>query len=528
MGRHTGFWTSRISLGVAAAIVSLIIAKSDGSHATRTLFSSSVSRPPDGHLATGADRDFSPERLSPPADPLRMVCRVSVPAGSLLVIGSLDTTGAAHQFHIHVGTERTMSRDRASDSHSHEETSVSAVFVPLHTPMVAEHAGEAAIHNQEQADSTVRFCTAEKTSSAIQFANSGDFGKNESDRPAKKSDRVFLVPHFEQQAVIHQSTESTVIVTGKRVAVFVDNHLAALSADTEAAKHIANSEIRDAACRVCETIEAGLIETVSAWIGEIPDIDGDGRLSVVFSDLDRRRPSDEVPILGCVRDRDFSRDSSADFAGDIIYLDYRIPRGDELRALLAHELTHAAIASMHLEFCPAGAPAKVSPIPPWLNEAAAHWVELQFCSVPMGFAWRVKQFRSHTEACPIVACESKIPLTTRRAGSRIAAAGFLRRFVSDPAAVGKLLRDPRPFEEAVSIASGESFEHLFRVWSVEQAQSILGLSAEYPIRRLEQDESIRCHVRGTAFSLLQCAGVSEVVTITCAANAKPQVTVVSP
>jgi hypothetical protein len=288
-----------------------------------------------------------------------------------------------------------------------------------------------------------------------------------------------------------------------------------------------NSQTRTVtfAKHVCRTIEARLLDDIGEMIGPIRDLDGDNRLSIVLTHLDSRAATTETPVLGCVRDQDFQMHGNTDWAGDILYLDTRLNTDEQLTALLAHELTHAAILSMRHE-----SSAESAFVPPWLNEAASHWVELGYSAVPIGFDQRVRQFYQSTGYCPIVADPRFVPSSIRRSGSRVSAVWFLKRFVHQPSDLQRLLRSHDAFGKIMSDLCGIPFDELFRMWSCEQSLDMLScndLNDYGTIRRLESGNRYTRKIFGTAFEFFEAGDQPTTVKIHSSTRARIQTTVLS-
>lgn len=288
-----------------------------------------------------------------------------------------------------------------------------------------------------------------------------------------------------------------------------------------------NYPLRDMANRACETIENELLPWVEQWIGRITDLDGDRYLSVVLTDLDRREFSDETPVLGCVRRQDFIEGDQNSLSGDILYLDQHLPPHEQLRALLAHELTHAAVFCIRHEAAN-DSPLKDHAVPSWLNEAAAHWVERQFCSAPAGFAEREFAFRQNPAQCPIILRDDDHFLTSRRAGSRVAGVTFLQQHVDDVNAIRKLLQRSTPFDQSVAAIANAPFSELFRAWSIRQAcaEAVSQLQSRVDFCSLKHAAhgTMRRKLCGTAFLVLR-TDVSQELCIDAHQDAQLQITV---
>lgn len=445
MVRHSGFLPSLLAVMLATLAVSVLERRTDGgSEAGRkTGHQSSPASPVARQLQRVVDRDRGTIRglsMSPDS-----AIRFRVPPNSLIIVGSLDTSGAAHSLTISSlpsGQGTTSSND---DSQSRGDLKH------------IQSARPSEIHRRGQTPNANAVTTigSKPRSSLRQVRVQPLTGSRQ---------RRFLIPHFEHDQIVQQPREALAIAEGSRVKVYID--LSLVGSRSELPQ---NHPLRDIANRACETIEDELLPLVEQWIGHITDLDGDHQLSVVLTDLDRRKSSNDTPVLGCVRRHDFMECDQNSLSGDILYLDQHLPPQAQLRALLAHELTHAAIFCIRHEAAD-DSPLKDHAVPSWLNEAAAHWVEHQFCSAPAGFAARESAFRQNPAQCPIILKDVDHFLTSRRAGSRVAGVTFLQQHLADANALRELLHHhSTPFDQSIAAIAHAPFAELFREWSIRQA-----------------------------------------------------------
>jgi hypothetical protein len=508
MVRHSGFLTSLLAVLLATFSVSMLNRRSDGGHDSRRT-----------HLAengrSSVDLNLAPRAKSKDRVQTRPGQRIAVdrglrfrvPKDSLVIVGSLDISGTAHSLMI--------------TSHPTEQWST---FENL--------------SSQRQAD--LQYVPSSLTSTPLNASLEPDAGHvlptlKESRNAARPSSpgqplnasplRRFLIPHFEHDHIIQQPAEASAIAEGSRVKVYADLSLADGNSDLPL-----NHPLRDTANSACTIIEDELLPLIELWIGRITDIDGDHRLSVVLTDLDRQKSSKETPVLGCVRRSDFLAEDHGSVAGDIIYLDQHLPPQDQLRALLAHELTHAAIFCFRHEAAD-DSPMRNHSVPTWLNEAAAHWVERQFCSTPAGYAAREESFRQNPAQCPIILGDDAHSLTSRRNGSRVAGFTFLQQHLRAPTAIKELLQLSTPFDQSIATTTQASFSELFREWSIRQAcethDTIFPPRSRVNCCSLKSadEQPIQRKLHGTAFLVLQ-SEVDQEVRIDAHPDAQLQITVV--
>ena len=311
--------------------------------------------------------------------------------------------------------------------------------------------------------------TSEKTSSSPFFSST----KASSDFRRHNSRRCFRVPRFEPAGTRRELCEAELVLSSDRVCVYVEQSLA-----TEPAALLSIHE-------ACELLEHRILAIVEAGMGTIEDVDGDGVLSILVADIDRQDSAKAPPVRGCVTDQDFLLHDQSDFFGDVIYLDSRLPSGEELAALLAHELTHAAVLSFqlrqklsHREVRTTDASghidrsAKNCVIPAWLNEAAAHWMEHRLTSDVPGFGDRIAAFRAQSASSPVVASDEFLTFASRRSGSRAAGYLFLKSLLKSDEQLRDFVLNDLSLEERTQQFANVSFRDGFRSWMIDASTII--------------------------------------------------------
>ena len=355
--------------------------------------------------------------------------------------------------------------------------------------------------------------------------------------------RVFLTPHFIDNGTMHEATECRFIGESRRVHVYVDHRLV---------KTTGSEQVKAWSEPLTSAVELRALPIVDAWIGAISDVDHDQKLSIVVTDLDRRRrrASEIPPIHGCIRETDFRSDS--DFCGDIVYIDpnvFELPTA-ELAALLSHEIAHAAICSMRADrsIDAAADPAEFGSqpaglqVPSWLNEAVAHFVELQCGDADVGAAGMSENFRRRLDdflanpACsPIVAAEDVLSLEERRSGSRGAATLFLARWFSSSKALEQFLRSPATLDRQIEDLAQEPFADVFRDWTLSLAtMSATQAATSGENQMLHTDRlpvagsNTRFPLLGTGFRCFECSEDVGTLIIESDDAARLQITIIEP
>ncbi len=458
-----------------------------------------------------------------------------VSPGAIVVIGSLDLTGARHLLTIE-SLNKNSNPAKTLDGESSfafltgpsgllNRARSEPVYVSRNNCQVERTSDLLISQTSLMSSPLLRSPLLPSTVNASLLIDSDDDCEISLARADRRLRRRFLVPHFETGHVVETVAEAALVCHSQRVSVFVD-----LSLELGVSDGVAdNIAIVEKSICVCRAIESELLSRISSWIGPIADIDGDGRLAVLITDLDRRvRTAEEVPVLGCVRNRDFRDAASSDFAGDIIYLDQQLPEeGCELNALLAHEISHAAMFSRQLEEATIHNHPSVSAIPSWLNEAVAHWIELQFCATPVGFSDRVESFLSDTAGSPIVSTNAKLPYSARRRGSRASAASFLKMCISNPDDLRCILDEHQAFADAIKAITNEEFGDAFRDWTTDQICLKNAVVENLPLTECMQQDGAARRVFGTAFLAVRLPDDVSRLRIRSDQAAELQITVIS-
>lgn len=255
--------------------------------------------------------------------------------------------------------------------------------------------------------------------------------------------------------------------------------------------------------RVSDFLSGGLLAAVEEWLGPILDVDGSGGLTVVVGQLDPARESAEYPLWGCVRESDFGVGESGP-AGDILYLDAGVAEISEqdFRALLVHELSHAACFSRLLERRLAGS-GELS-VPRWFHESLAHLVESALAGERGLLQRRREACWRDPGAAPVVVNLQRMTWAASRRGPR--AAGY--RFLLASGGVERmrggqlscLLRESAGFEELLGQFLGGAREDALRGWAVAEAQA-MGAAGLQWIPELSAAGVTEQRVLGTAFAV---------------------------
>ena len=117
-----------------------------------------------------------------------VVCRIVAPAGCLIVIGSADVSGAAHEVSVESRRSADNGKLRAG---SGDAIPVTAEVWNLDSPVREAHPNSN-IHARR--NSSFRLLNDTKAASAD---HKGQYGSNVATDPASINQRRFLMPHFE-------------------------------------------------------------------------------------------------------------------------------------------------------------------------------------------------------------------------------------------------------------------------------------------------------------------------------------------
>lgn len=208
--------------------------------------------------------------------------------------------------------------------------------------------------------------------------------------------------------------------------------------------------------QIAVTLHDAVIPLSSALWGRAPDVDGDGRITVLLTSWLERGGMD-----GCVRGADFDPSVPAPFgnACDLITLNARLRPGPHLRTVLAHEYAHAATSGL-----PHGDEES------WLDEAMAHLVEDLAGFSRSNLDHRVASFLDQPERYPLVVRDDHAARASRNNGARGSRYLFLR-WCADRCGAEALLRSlargDRTGVPNLEAATGCSFPDLFRGWSLD-------------------------------------------------------------
>ncbi len=246
---------------------------------------------------------------------------------------------------------------------------------------------------------------------------------------------------------------------GRRVQVYVDEReLERVMPDT----------LRE----IVATFDDRVFPAVSAAIGRAPDVDGDGRFTILVTGTLERQGAGRRAVDGFVRGADLDPDLAPPFGNrcDMLYLDAAVGPGPHLRTVLAHEYAHAVVAGLKA-FAGPGGKRSGSDEEGWLDEAIAHLAEDLLNDSRSNLDYRISAFLSDPSRYRLVVDDYYAADLFRGHGNRGSTYLFLR-WCADrygPGLIGRLARSDRRGVAAIEAATGTTFASLFRRWSVALA-----------------------------------------------------------
>ncbi|HEV8068226.1 MAG TPA: hypothetical protein VGP76_10840 [Planctomycetaceae bacterium] len=251
------------------------------------------------------------------------------------------------------------------------------------------------------------------------------------------------------------------VARGRNVRVYLD--------DQQSLGELAPGLVRS----IAELFDNELIPRFGEVFGTYRDVDGDGRFSVLLSPWLARLQGGRTSIGGFVRGSDFQQFISPPFSNrcDMMYVNSQTIPGPHLRTLLIHEYTHAVSFSRRT----AGQPGKLA-FPEeedWLNEALAHCAESLFDGGWTNLDYRISRYLNDTAAYPLVVEDYYRAGLWRCHGCRGATYLFLRYCVErfGTQTLTRLVATPARGRRNLELATGCSFERLFREWTLSLLES---------------------------------------------------------
>ncbi len=454
-----------------------------------------------------------------------------LPAGTIVVIGSVDLTARKHAVRLTFDGQPAES-SAGNAIHFNPAIEHSDLRYPVlldELPTLAE---------SSRLDETFSGSTLSFADSVSRVVAAPTNSPCENKAYIVPATRQFLAPFFDDAGSGQHFCEAVLVGQtcsdcGSCVAVYCATEA---WNESEAGKQ---ADIRSLATRLCCEMSENVLGRVESLLGCVDDPDCDGHLTILLTELDKRKTAADAPIHGCVRAADFLSAGNP-FGGDIVYLDMRVPQTRELTAILSHETAHAAVYSRALRYLalhPEMSLTQISEkIPVWLNEALAHVVERMLAPGTENFSRRLQAFLEDPGQSAILISEASMPVLQRRGGTRAASTLFLESIIRHPGELNLLLDlDISPLSRIERIRQ-KPFAEIFRNWCVQNQTRILSQAVDKEAvsdswkssTRISAGGQKRLSLRGTAVIYQIVAEPLVQLTIQSHARAELQVTVLLP
>ncbi|APZ91636.1 hypothetical protein [Fuerstiella marisgermanici] len=423
---------------------------------------------------------------------------INVPSGATVILASLDQSAGFHDLRL-----------SWTDGATNAVTPVAKV----------EAVCDFAHITQSDADASHSPAFISLTTQAPQPAADNAFRRisetNVTGTPLPNKVRRFRAPWFYQQRSFDRYIQASALAASSRVTVFAEVD----SLDPDSPDRISLGKLAET---IVEMVEGGILRHVESRIGPIVDVDDDGRLSILLCELSDNWLADDPqePIRGCVRQSDFLQPLSP-FEGDAVYLDSRISNRQQLKAVLAHELTHAAVFSVAAQ-----SPERHAGMPNWLNEAVAHIVELEVCPDSPNLRKRFADFHRHPNHFPVVQPDNASLLATRRGPSRAAGCSFVASALSgrSPTDLSRLVATAMQHPQPLERLTGRDFAEMFRDWTLGQLTAYRLHAVNQLEASGETGESLS--LAGTSFAIAAAVDQIRSLQLEFPQTARLQITVV--
>ena len=290
----------------------------------------------------------------------------------------------------------------------------------------------------------------------------------------------------------YQAISTTLLSDSGRVSVWWEDHSPAVP-DPSLARELT------------QRIEE-ILPRIRQLLGDVTDLDGDGRLAICITSRLAAFPRRETPVYGLVQINDFQIHLPRPFSNhaDVMFLSPDIPRGPAGQAILVHEAAHLATFSRRLESNSPSAQFDGD----WLNEGVAHAAEIAGSGDWSNLRNRRNAFFTHPADSPLEVEDAHRQQLWNNDGSRGAAWSFVTWLASElgPDGLRRIVAHPLTGREKLEQLSHESFAELFRRWAVSVAWEQAASSAESPVAgspaagsETQHDEPQVEMLRGTAW-----------------------------
>ncbi|MEZ6044639.1 MAG: hypothetical protein R3C11_03460 [Planctomycetaceae bacterium] len=218
------------------------------------------------------------------------------------------------------------------------------------------------------------------------------------------------------------------------------------------------------------------------WLGEVSDLDRDGKFSIVLTNQLNQLATEKTPLTGLTWSGDYRRELGPPFGNqaDLLYLNPVEASEELLTEVLIHEYVHALSFDLHLKS--SNKPGYQQFEEDWLNEALAHVVETRLSGTHFNIQDRLKIYESHQGQYPLVVPDYYRSRLWRSDGCRGATFSFLNWCAgeSDSDFLPRLLHADQHGIRNIENACGQNFSELFRRWSIAVAQEATNATSINP------------------------------------------------
>ncbi|MCI0462836.1 MAG: hypothetical protein L0Z62_38305, partial [Gemmataceae bacterium] len=158
------------------------------------------------------------------------------------------------------------------------------------------------------------------------------------DPPRQRVFHLFAGQHDFHDPRSYVTVQAELAAVGKHCQVYGDRD----EPDRERIKNTAEDAVR--------AFDEAIYPRATEKLGRVVDVDGDGRFTILFTGWLGRLQRGKVSLGGFVRGSDFYRDVAPPLGNrcDVMYVNANLRPGPHLRAVLAHEYTHAIVFSEHV------------------------------------------------------------------------------------------------------------------------------------------------------------------------------------
>ncbi|QDU82067.1 hypothetical protein Pla110_38220 [Polystyrenella longa] len=223
---------------------------------------------------------------------------------------------------------------------------------------------------------------------------------------------------------------------------------------------------------LASVFEQLIVPRLIPWLGEVSDLDRDGKFSIVLSSQLNEISKGKEPLVGLTWSGDYRRNLPAPLgnSSDVVYLNSSSADLKLLTEVLVHEYVHALSFDLHLEA--SSSPQYSRSEDDWLNEGLAHVVETQLTGTQFNIHDRLREFNSRPELYPLVVPNYSRSGLWRSPGCRGATFSFLRWCIDqrDLQLVPDLIHAENAGMPNMVQKMGQPFADLFRGWSISLSQ----------------------------------------------------------